>query len=556
MLRAVIGVFVSMAALMSAIATKAEPLSANEQRRIDAIFAGLQTENVPGVAVGIVRDGETVLARYAGLADMSHKTPLGPESRFNIASNAKQYVALMTLDLAVQGQIDLDSDFRTYLPGVLPEIEQTITVTHLITHTSGVRDIYDLWGLTGLTWYENRLRNRDAIDLLNRQTGLNFAPGSAYLYSNSNYIILAELIAAASGEDFDDYAGAFFEGLDMASTGWRGRYGEIVPNRARAYGNYGQWFEDPAIANLFGDGFLFTTLPDQLAWEQQLQRAGSSLSADLIAQSQSRPDANLPGEYGYGLEVGTYRGLARVSHVGSTGGYNAFLSRFPEHNLAIVVIGNTAEIGVVPLGNAISDALLADEFQADATFPAGPAQLQSRPANADVLGLYDVDSGTLIRVVERDGELFREIEGRDPVRLIHEEGNLFAYESNADLKMAFDRDQDGEARMRIFFPQQATLIGSRLPALTLDGNEGDQILGRYRNDETGFALSVEAVEGDVVTVRAGGNRFDGRLVAPNDIRAGNYRLRLERDETGQVDGMRLDGNRIRDVALERVDGDA
>ncbi len=549
MYRAAFPALFVLAALMEQPAA-AQPLDDGERQRIEAVLAETGSADAPGVAVGIVRGGEVVLERYIGLADLSHAIPLGPESRINIASNAKQFVALMVLDLSEQGKVDLDADFRTYLPNAMPGIEEPISVTNLLTHTSGVRDIYDLWALTGITWYNNRLRNREAMDLLNRQTALNFAPGSDYLYSNSNYILLAELIAAVSGERFDDYAREFFDRLGMESSGWKRVYSSIVPDLARAYRNWNGWREDPAIANLYGDGFLFTSLPDQLAWEKQLQGAESALSADLIERSQARPDPDLPGSYGLGLEVETYRGLPVVDHVGSTGGYNAYVQRFPEQGLSFVVMGNTTEIGVVALGRALSGALLADQFGDGPAYPTEPEMLLSRPVNSDVTGRFLNENGTIISIVERDGELYREIDGRDPARLVHERGNLFEYETVPGLKMAFDRSDEGARRFRIYFPSQPVSTGLPYPLPPEDPAQKRALEGRYVNAETDTVIVIDWKDGNAFTMTKNGRVRDAELVTADVLAWNNYRFRFRRGADGAVESVLVDNNRIRNVRFD------
>ncbi|MFL0354920.1 serine hydrolase domain-containing protein [Erythrobacter sp. GH1-10] len=539
--------------LLAAPALHAQPLSEVETARVEAVMQDIGAPEDPGVAVGIVRDGAVVFERYVGLADLSNGIPLGPDSRTNIASNAKQYVALMVLDLADQGRISMDEDFRTYLPGALPEIEEAITVTNLITHTSGVRDIYDLWSLTGITWYLQRQRNREAMELLNRQRELNFAPGSDYLYSNSNYILLAEMIAKVTGERFDTYARWFFDRVGMEETGWKRVYSEVVPDLARAYGNWNGWREDPAIANLYGDGFLFTTLSDQLAWEAQVQGADSALSADLVARSQTRPDAELPGEYGFGLELGIYRGVPAIEHIGSTGGYNAYLQRFPGQDVSVVLIGNTTEIGVVALGRALSDTLLEGSFGESQSYPTEPDKLLDRPANSDITGRFLTDTGTIIRIVERDGELYREIDGCDPAKLVHERGNLFEYETVPGLKMAFDRTDDGERRFRIYYPGQAVSAGLPYPEPSDDPVAKRALEGRYVNAETDTEIVIDWKDGTAFTMTKNGRARDAELVTTDVLAWNNYRFRFQRDASGAVDTLLVDNNRIRNVRFERAD---
>ena len=541
------------AAVLVAAPLAAQPLSEDEFERVEAVMQDVGSAEAPGVAVGIVRGGETVFERYVGLADLSHGIALSPDSRINIASNAKQYVALMTLDLAERGEISLDADFRQFLPGAMPKIEETITVTNLLTHTSGIRDIYDLWSLTGITWYQERLRNREAMDLLNRQSELNFAPGSEYLYSNSNYVLLAEMIAAVTGERFDDYARGFFDRLGMENSGWKRVYGSVVPDLARAYGNWNGWREDPAIANLYGDGFLFTTLPDQLEWEKQVQGAQSALPEALVAKSQTRPDPALPGEYGFGLEVGSYRGLPAIEHVGSTGGYNAYVQRFPVRDMAIVVIGNTTEIGVVALGRALSDALLEGKFGDGELYPTEPETLLDRPANQTVTGRFLTDTGTIISIAERDGDLYRQISGRDPVKLVHERGNLFEYETVAGLKMAFDRSEDGERRFRIYYPGQAVSTGLPYPLPTEDPEAKRSLEGRFANAETDTEIVIDWKDGNAFTMTKNGRARDAELVTSDVLAWNNYRFRFQRGEDGAVDTLLVDNNRIRNVRFNRED---
>ena len=531
----------------------AQPLTDEERGRVEAVLEGLVEEGDPGFAVGIVRGGEPVFEAYDGLADLSHAVPIDAETRFNIASVAKQYVGLMVLDLAEQGRIDVDADFRTYLPDAMPDVEATITVTNLLTHTSGVRDIYELYALTGVTWYERPIDNGDVMALLDRQTALNFEPGSQYLYSNSNYILLTELIGAIAGEDFDDYARGFFDRIGMPASGWKGRYGDVLPNAAKAYNRWNGWLENPSIANTFGDGFLFTTLRDQMAWEAQAQGAESTLSATLIEQSQARPDTALPGNYGFGLEQGSAFGAPSVFHVGSTGGFNAYTLRLPTSDTAIVVMVNSSEVGVINLGNRMAAALADRPVEEIGGNPAGPDEVLARPANAAVLGTYELDSGTIVEIAVQGGQLVRKIEGRDPVALNHEEGNVFAYQTIPGLKIAFDATEEGTRRFRLFMPSQGMQT-----ALQITPPSGDEARKRslercFVNAETDTWIQM-VWEGDLAfrMIKNGRSR-DATMVGEDYIRWNSYRLRFERDQMGAVERLWVDNSRIKNVRFELSD---
>ncbi|MCJ8190692.1 serine hydrolase domain-containing protein [Sphingomicrobium aestuariivivum] len=531
---------VAVSLMLAGVASPAtaQPLTGGERTAIEELLEALETDGAPGVAVGIVRGGERVFEDYRGLADLSAGTAIGPETRFNIASNAKQYVALMVLGLAAEGRVGLDADFRTYLPSALPEVGETITVRQLLHHRSGVRDVYDLWALTGVTWYERALDNDDAMALLKRQRGLNFAPGSEHGYSNSNCVLLAELVAAVTGVPFESHAASVFEGLGMDETGWRARYGDVVVDGARAYNKWDGWLENPSIANLMGDGFLYSTLDDQLAYEARVQGGEDALVAAAQAPG---PD----GGYGYGLEHDAWRGLERAWHVGSTGGFNAYGLRYPEEALSVVVLGNNAQIGVVALGNAIAEALIGAREEAAPTYAAGPGEVLARPANAAVVGAYEQEGGSIIAIVERDGALYRELEGREPVELRHEAGNVFAYATLADLKIAFE----GE-RFRLFLPSQPVATFDRLAPVPTDAATLESIEGRYVNGETDTEIVIEHAGGAAYRMVKNGRTRDAVMVAKDDLRWAGYRLRFERGADGAVERLLVDNGRNRGVKFE------
>ena len=510
------------AACLAATGAQAQDLSSKERAAIGILVDEIDTEGAPGFAIGIVRGGEIVLEEYRGLADISHSTPIGQGTRFNIASNAKQYTALMALSLAQAGQIDLDSDFRNYLPGALPLVDTPITVRQLIEHRSGIRDVYDLWSLSGIEWYERALTNEDALTLLARQEELNFAPGSRHLYSNSNYILLAELVAAVTDEQFADHAKRFFARYDMTSTGWRKDYGRVVPQKARAYYRFDDWFENPDLANLTGDGFLWTTLRDQMAFEAMVQRGGDR----LLQAAQARPAT---GSYGFGLEHDTDRGVQRVSHLGSTGAYNAVMLRYPNKDLSILVMGNNATIGVVPLGYRVAEMLLGGDFGSRPDYPARPDSIAPRPANRDVVGRYEQEGGSIITIAERGGRLYRDLAGRDPVELVHEEGALFAYSSNPDLKIHLEGK-----RFQVFLPSQPVATFERLAPVPLDEAWLQSVEGAYINGETGAILRIERIGGTDYRVTDMRGVGEAQMVAEDDLFWNGTRLRFERNADGKV----------------------
>ncbi|HEY9117394.1 MAG TPA: serine hydrolase domain-containing protein, partial [Roseivirga sp.] len=192
-----------------------QSLTPIQKQQLEEIATQDVPENAPGIATAIIQNGRVIFKQYAGMADLSDSSIIGESTRFNIASNGKQFTALAVLSLIDNKQLKLSDDIRKWFPNLLPKVKDNITVQHLLNHTSGIRDFYDLMSLQGYTWWEVSWNNYDVLNLLEKQTDLNFEPGTKYLYSNSNYILLALLIEKVSKQSFVEYTNEMFKQLNM-----------------------------------------------------------------------------------------------------------------------------------------------------------------------------------------------------------------------------------------------------------------------------------------------------------------------------------------------------
>ncbi len=409
--------------------------------------------DAPGVAIGVVRDGEIVYERYFGYADLEHDVGVGPETRFNIASNAKQFTALCVLQLEQDGKLDREDDIREHLPELFPQQDAPITIAQLIDHTSGIRDVYDLWALQGKTWYEHLLDNGDAFELLVAQRDLNFEPGTEHQYSNSNYLLLAEIVERISGVSFDQYADELFRRLGMSETSFLTDPMEVIPGRAYTYGNWNGWKRYPTIAALHGDGALFTTLYDQLRWERFVQKGSApDFSSALVEASQSPlPDHDVES-YGFGLSFGRYRGFDYRYHEGNTGAYNATFARFPTESLAVVVMSNNGSISTHSLARTYAACILgatrdldapetpiatppAPDLEPVSTSPSYPSSIEG--------SFWNDETETEIRIEHAQGNEYRIIKnGR------HREGTLTAKDLLEERSYAIRIERDDRGRPR------------------------------------------------------------------------------------------------------------
>ncbi|MBY8825125.1 serine hydrolase domain-containing protein [Sphingomonas colocasiae] len=243
--------------------------------RLDAVFARWSGAASPGCAVSVMQDGETRAERVYGAADLDLGVEARIDSIYEAGSASKQFTAAAILLLARDGKLRLDDDVRAYLPE-LPDYGARITIRHMLHHVSGLRD----WGGVSVIggWPRNSRAstNADVLDILARQTAPNFAPGSHYLYSNSNYNLLAIVVERASGETLAAFAKArIFAPLGMDDTRWRDDHATVVPRRAHAYNREGKaYVVAQTIEDAYGNAGLLTTVRDLQRWNAALDAVG------------------------------------------------------------------------------------------------------------------------------------------------------------------------------------------------------------------------------------------------------------------------------------------
>ncbi len=211
-------------------------------RKVDAIFAEYDKTNSPGCALAILKDGKIIYKRGYGMSNMEYNIAISPGSIFHVASISKQFTAAAIVQLSLEGKLSLDDDIRKYIPEV-PDFGHIITFNHLIHHTSGLRDQWDLQGLAG--WRDDDvITEKDILEMVARQKALNFLPGEEYSYCNTGYTLAGIAVKKITGISLRAYADSvFFKPLGMTSTHFHSDHSEITPNRTSAYvkDDKGKW---------------------------------------------------------------------------------------------------------------------------------------------------------------------------------------------------------------------------------------------------------------------------------------------------------------------------
>ena len=521
--------------------------------KLDSLAVADVPENAPGIAVGIVMDGQVVYQKYAGYANIEDSTLIGPRSRFNIASNGKQFTALAILSLIDEGKLTLGGDIRTYFPELFKTVEQKITVANLLNHTSGVRDVYDLWALQGITWWEHTYDNKDVLRLLEKQQELNFEPGSKYVYSNSNYMLLAELISRVSGTDFIDYTNQMFQDLNMPNTSFEPDYKNIAGPVAKPYFNFDTWFGYDWIWNAYGDGNIFSTLEDQMEFEKILQTKNNQrFSKEQLEQSQSLIAGSTNKKYGYGVEFMEHRNIPYKYHGGSTGAWKAITARFEEQGFSIVTLTNSGKIDPMTQTLNSANVLLGLDFD-DEQIKLRPDEVGPYVSLDDVVGMYEIN-GAIWRFVNRDGELYLLRSGRNDTKLVREADNIFQQWNDSPFKQEFTLNAEGEMQVTAYYTRTPTFTLTR-KNVDLTNYDYSAIEGQYMNAETGVAFSVKHQGGLDYIFTAGEQIMEAILLDKKRLTIGgyDYGIRIGSTDQGQVSELFLNSGRVQNLRFKRVE---
>lgn len=503
-LKALLPTLLSILPLVACLQAHATTPAASKQKQVDALFARWNKADTPGAAVEVVKDGKVVYRRAFGMADIEQGRPITPSTDFHVASLSKQFTAFSVLLLAQDGKLSLDDDVRRYVPE-LPDFGHVIRIRQLLDHTSGLRDQWNLLSMAG--WrMEDVITEEEVMRLVRRQRGLNFVPGSEFEYSNTGYTLLGLVVERVSGESLAAFSRErIFGPLGMEHTFFHERHSTLVPGRARSYQpSAGTGYESVALSySTVGPTSLFTTADDLVLWEMNFDDArvgGKSLLARM--QTPEKLDDGSVLDYADGLFVEEYRGLRMIDHDGADAGFRSYALRFPDQHLAIVVLGNGADVQAVRLGERIADIYLEGQLEAlPAPVPdyAGSTEVEIDPARLDAMvGTYALDNGSAITFARDHEHLVGWTAGDDPMAFYPAgERKFFVKVSNA--RFTFDAPgADGLSPGGTWQKNMRSRHATRITPATITDGERKALEGEYYSDELHVLYAVGVEDGVVV----------------------------------------------------------
>jgi CubicO group peptidase (beta-lactamase class C family) len=479
------------------------------------------------------------------MANLEHGVPITPASIFHIASISKQFTALCIAMLHLEGALSLDDDICRFVPEI-PDYGQTITIRHLVHHTSGLRDQWDLLALAG--WRaDDPITEGDVLEIAARQTALNFPPGEQHLYSNTGYTLLAVIVHRASGQTLRRFADErIFRPLDMTRTHVHDDHSEIVPGRTQAYETRvggGLKISIP-VFDLGGTTSLFTTVEDLTRWSENFvhKRAGGpeAYALTLIPGLLNSGDAT---NYAFGLRLRTRRdGVKIIEHGGADAGYRAHFLLAPDERLAVICLANVPSVMPGVRAEQVLDHLLGGDV------PSVPAPVAVPDgALAALAGVYRNDrTGDGIRFTVQDGTLTLAMYGGTPMSARSPREFIMPYAPTSVF--AFDPESD---RLEVRATDGTIERYARMPIVSLTTAELDAFAGIYTSDELGTIWKIVVADDGLKLQR---RKFDDAPLAPawsDAFFTDTFCIEFTRDAAGAVDGFGANTHRARGVRFVR-----
>lgn len=538
---------------------------------LDKLFAQFDDINKPGASVAVLQDGEVVFSKGYGSANLEYDIPVTPDTMFHVASISKQFTVFAILLLAEEGKLNFDDDIRQYIPEV-PDFGETITLRHLASHTSGMRDQWNLLRMAG--WrLDDVITTEHVLKMVAKQKELNFKPGEEFLYSNTGFTLLAEVVARVSGKSFAQFTHErLFTPLNMSNSLFYDDHQKIVSNRAYSYEPIDNGYQKSVLnyANV-GATSLFTTAEDLLKWSSNFTEPTVGSPA-IIEQMNTLATLNNGDTFGgaYGQFISTYKGIKYIQHSGGDAGFRSYLARFPEQNLSIAILNNGAdarpwelalqiaerflEINTPPPKNAFADALMKSISPKPTpnAFELSKGELSEDILNAYV-GHYWNESDAYSRKIYVQNGILMYSRGKNdvsPLAAVNE--NTFKM-LNVEGEIFVEFSEDGEqSLMTVRVDNMDTYVSVAYTPIEVTETWLSQFAGSYYSPELSSTYHFSPHNDQL---KISHYRLSDHYITP--VKGDFFRsqvgdISFERDDSGAVNGFRMSNGRVRNLYFRKL----
>jgi CubicO group peptidase (beta-lactamase class C family) len=528
--------------------------SVSQNSEIDAIFEKYNSKTGPGCVVSVIRNGETIYTKGYGLANLEYDISITPSTVFDIASVSKQFTGFAISTLLQERKIALDDDIRKYLPDV-PDFGKTITIEHLVHHTSGLRDWPQTLNVAGWRWDEV-FTFEDIMRLVKNQKELDFEPGTQHMYSNTGYNLLAAIVAKVSGKSFREWTDEnIFTPLNMSSSHFLDDHKKVIKNLAYSYYPSDKDFvKNPTGLTAYGSSSLFTTVEDLCKWVINFEKQISSKNPvyTRMLEDGVLTNGNKVG-YAYGLALGEEGTLKTISHTGGWAGYRTAIMTFPDEKLSCIILSNAGDFNPYGYSLDVAKLFLKDKFKAPAAKTDKVKDMPTVKVNTVLAekstGMYQLGPGWFVTITLEEGQLMTQANGEPKFPMTAKSD--FAYWIDAyGASMTFVKDKNGNVNSLRYRSNDSA---KRITPIQVDAAQFTHYTGTYYSYELATEYKVDVTDGKLRMHHMRLGDFD---LQPDPVTADQFTsqvgsiLFVKSDEK-KIIGFKLSGGRVKNLRFDK-----
>lgn len=510
------------------------------ESQVDAYISTVYKTNEPGATVLIAKDGKPIYRKAFGNANLELDVPMSPNNVFEIGSITKQFTAVSILMLTEQGKLKFEDEITKYIPDY-PTLGKTITIHHLLNHTSGIKSYTGMESFRVLA--RNDMTPTELIDVFKNEP-MDFDPGEKFLYNNSGYILLGHIIEIISGQSYEDFVETqIFEKLQMENS-YYGKMKQIIPNRASGYQNRDDNYINADYLSLtlpYAAGSIMSNVDDLLTWQNAL-RDNTLISKESMEKaihgSELNDGTHIP--YGYGLGEGSVNGSTSYQHGGGIFGYTTMGIYLPKEDVFVSVLTNCDCNSPTGVATKIAAMAIGKPFP-----DIKDAITLSEEKLKKWTGAYEFKDGAIRHITLEEGNLVSQREGSTKFqiypmseeRFIFDDGTIEYQFSIKEDKRQVVMKTNGEERFGNEIDKAAP---ADKVAITLAPEVLTQYIGKYEL-QPGFIIEVTSKGTQIFAEATGQPQFEMFAESEDNffLKVVSASLLFTRNDAGAVESLTL-----------------
>lgn len=522
---------------------KAQHIEGVAVQIIDSLFSSYNSEESAGVAVVVVKAGKVIYNKGYGMANLELKVPITASTVFDLASVSKQFAAFSILLLEQQGKLSIEDDIRKHIPE-MHDFGKTITIKHLLNHTSGIRDWASTFPLAGKNML--RITYPEILTYAFNQRELNFETGTEYSYTNTGYNLLTEIVQRVTKTGYRQWCDSvILKPLGMISTIVHDIPTEIIPHLASGYPKEnGKYTTLNSSLTAMGSSSLFSSVDDMAKWMIEMDNPRpewKQVFENMFVRGKLNNDSLI--SYGSGLSNTTFRGVKEINHSGAWGGYRSFYAYFPTQHLSVVVLQNQTDNSHKNAHDLA--ALFLTGLEPVATNPEPVFITLPASTLQKYTGKYRLTPGQYVTISQYD-TLLR-------IQAVGEESQAFVPTSDTSFwaygrPFVFYKDKSGH--LEGFKYQNLTC-----PRITEKKTKLSDFLGTYTSEELKISYNITLQNDTLIATRCGDEKLKLIHAANDDFQGSWYAYSVEfyRNKKGRVEGFFVTVTRSRKQRFVKTD---